>query len=68
MTSLVNGVGSVGAIIEGPIVGALAHYIGWDDVVHLMAILCALCAVACLRAHRILKEQALLPTEISDQH
>lgn len=47
---LVNGAGSVGTVIEGPIIGLVAHRWGWMGVLLLMVVLSSLGAVALLRA------------------
>lgn len=45
-----NGAGSVGTVIEGPIIGLVAQRWGWMGVLLLMVVLSALGAVALLRA------------------
>lgn len=50
MAGLVNGAGSVGTVIEGPIIGLVAHQWGWMGVLLLMVLLSALGALALLRA------------------
>ncbi|XP_046633761.1 glucose-6-phosphate exchanger SLC37A2-like [Daphnia pulicaria] len=50
LTGLVNGAGSVGTVIEGPIIGLVAHRWGWMGVLLLMVVLSSLGAVALLRA------------------
>lgn len=50
LTGLVNGAGSVGTVIEGPIIGLVAHQWGWMGVLLLMVVLSSLGALALLRA------------------
>ncbi len=45
-----NGAGSVGTVIEGPIIGLVAQRWGWMGVLLLMVVLSALGAAALLRA------------------
>ena len=55
VTSLVNGVGSVGAIIEGPLVGLVSQHVGWHGVIGCMLALTLASTVAALRAHLTLR-------------
>ncbi len=53
VTSIVNGLGSAGAILEGPLVGATSQYLGWAGVVHGVVLLSLLSALATYRAHTV---------------
>lgn len=61
---LVNGAGSVGTVIEGPIIGLVAHQWGWMGVLLLMVVLSSLGALALLRA--ALSESGLSQTNNED--
>lgn len=50
VAGLVNGAGSFGTVIQGPIIGLVAHQWGWMGVLLLMVLLSALGALALLRA------------------
>jgi len=53
VSGFVNGFGSVGTIIEGPIVGFIAEHYGWESTFYLMIILSLLSALAMYRAARL---------------
>ena len=55
VTSLVNGVGCIGAIIEGPIVGLVSQYVGWQGVIGCMVGLTFVSTVATLKAFLIMR-------------
>ena len=50
VTSLVNGVGYLGALVEGPLVGALHGLVGWGGVLPLLVIVSGMGALATHRA------------------
>jgi len=49
----VNGIGSIGSFIEGPIIGWISDVYGWSGMFYSMILLSFAGAVACYRAHRI---------------
>jgi OPA family glycerol-3-phosphate transporter-like MFS transporter 1/2 len=61
VTSLVNGVGSIGAIIEGPIIGLISQHVGWHGVIGCMVLMSFVGTVATLKAYltlRVLEKNA----------
>lgn len=65
VTSLVNGFGSIGAIVEGPIIGIMSQFVGWNGVIACMVALCAITSVALLKAHdSITSEERHLPSRL----
>ena len=50
VTSLVNGVGNLGGMVEGPLVGALHGLVGWGGVLPLLVIVSGIGALAAHRA------------------
>lgn len=50
---LVNGIGSIGTFIEGPIIGWITDYYGWSGMFYSMIMLSFIGTVTCYRAHRI---------------
>lgn len=62
---LVNGAGSVGTVIEGPIIGLVAHQWGWMGVLLLMVLLSSLGGLALLRA--ALSESSLSQTSSNEE-
>lgn len=53
VTGVVNGMGSLGTVLEGPLVGLVAAKLGWGAMIPLMVILSALGAVAAFKANVI---------------
>jgi OPA family glycerol-3-phosphate transporter-like MFS transporter 1/2 len=49
----VNGIGSIGTFIEGPIIGWISENYGWSGMFYSMVFLSFLGTVTCYRAHRI---------------
>lgn len=49
----VNGFGSIGTFIEGPIIGFISDNFGWSGMFYSMIIISFIGSVACYRAHRI---------------
>lgn len=50
VTGVVNGMGSLGTVLEGPLVSLVAAELGWGAMIPLMVILSALGAVAAFKA------------------
>ena len=62
MTSLVNGVGHFGSMIEGPLVGLVWGVLGWNGVMMVALFTTLLGTLAAIRAHHIDKsERSSLP-------
>ena len=61
VTSLVNGVGYLGALVEGPLVGALHGLVGWGGVLPLLVIVSGMGLLATHRAGAR-EEGEVLPT------
>ncbi len=57
VTSLVNGLGSIGGIVEGPIIGILSHILGWSQVMGLMILLTFVSTLATLKAHILVRKE-----------
>lgn len=55
VTSLVNGIGSIGAIIEGPVIGLVSQHVGWNGVIWLMIVISFFSMISTLKAFLILK-------------
>ncbi|KAK7077144.1 hypothetical protein SK128_018678 [Halocaridina rubra] len=53
VTSVVNGMGSLGTVLEGPMVSAAAAWFGWASMVPLMILLSCVGAVAAFRANSL---------------
>jgi len=53
VTSLVNGVGNLGGMVEGPLVGLLWGFMGWDGVLPLLVVISSVGTVATYRASRM---------------
>lgn len=53
ISGVVNGVGSLGAVIQGPIVGWLSHMWGWMTIVPFLMMLNVVGALASLRAYKL---------------
>ncbi|XP_066955096.1 uncharacterized protein [Macrobrachium rosenbergii] len=51
VTGVVNGMGSMGTVVEGPLVAAAAAWFGWSSLVPLMIILSSVGAASALRAN-----------------
>ena len=49
MTSLVNGIGSVGGVVEGPVVWLVWSVAGWAGILPLVMFLTALGTATCAR-------------------
>ena len=49
----VNGFGSIGTFIEGPIIGWISDNYGWSGMFYSMILLRLIGTVTCYRAHRI---------------
>lgn len=49
----VNGFGSIGTFIEGPIIGWISDSYGWSGMFYSMILLSLIGTVSCYRAHRI---------------
>ncbi len=56
VTSFINGVGSVGGIVEGPIIGLISDYVGWHGVMGCMVLLSFVGTVATMRAYLVLRD------------
>ena len=52
VTSLINGFGNIGGIVEGPIIGLLSSYIGWEGVLMTITGVKAVGTLATLAAYR----------------
>ena len=48
-----TGFGSVGTIIEGPIVGFIAEHYGWESTFYVMIVMSLLSVVTMLKAARL---------------
>ena len=57
VTSLSNGIASFGSMLEGPLVGILFVYIGWQGVLALSCILSWFGGLAVLKAHLVLRAE-----------
>ena len=57
VTSLVNGLGSLGAILEGPVIGMVSQYFGWISVIFCMVGLCFVTTLATLKAHLVISRE-----------
>ena len=55
VVSLVNGLGGVGAIVEGPLVGAVAAALGWGGVMYMMVGLSLIASLAAYRAEKVVE-------------
>ena len=53
VTGVINGMGSLGTVLEGPLVGLVAANLGWQAMIPLMIILLVLGAIAAFRASNI---------------
>ncbi|CAD5124449.1 DgyrCDS12731 [Dimorphilus gyrociliatus] len=53
VTGLINGFGSVGGFIEGPLIGFIADVLGWTAVFYVMVIICFMGSIAVYRAARL---------------
>lgn len=53
VTGLINGFGSAGGFVEGPLMGFVADTLGWTPVFCLMIVVCFLGSVSVYRAARI---------------
>jgi len=65
VTSLVNGVGSLGGIIEGPLVGVLWNLVGWGGVLSTVVGVTAIGTVFIFRAYQLdksIRAKSTLPT------
>ena len=66
VVGFVNGIGSIGTFIEGPIIGWISDNYGWSGMFYSMILLSFLGSISCFRAHNIYeskKKQASLNTE-----
>lgn len=52
VAGFINGFGSVGTIIEGPIIGFIAEHYGWKSTFYIMIVLSLLSAITMLKAAR----------------
>lgn len=57
VTSLVNGLGTIGGIVEGPLVGYVSHIYGWKSVFAVMMVTIGGSCAFALRADRVLQRQ-----------
>ena len=60
MTSFINGVGNIGGIVEGPLIGLISSYMGWEGVFIVMVGVSALGTLSTYRAYisdRIINSQ-----------
>ncbi|XP_030855909.1 glucose-6-phosphate exchanger SLC37A2 [Strongylocentrotus purpuratus] len=53
VAGFVNGIGTMGTIIEGPIIGLVAELFGWQSMIYLMIAVSLLGAMATYRGHMI---------------
>lgn len=69
VTSLVNGIGSIGAIVEGPIIGLISQKVGWHGVMGLMITLSFFAMLSTLRGFLVLKlhDRALARKKAEDE-
>lgn len=51
LTSLVNGIGSFGGVIEGPLLGLLVTHFGWSSVLVAIVASASIAALALLKAN-----------------
>ncbi|KAG0716308.1 putative glycerol-3-phosphate transporter 3 [Chionoecetes opilio] len=64
---VVNGMGSLGTVLEGPLVGLVTSYLGWGSMIPLMVILSALGALAAFKANIMhARSQGWLPVSSND--
>merc|ERR1719361_1939033 len=61
VTSLVNGVGNLGGMVEGPMIGALYNLLGWTGV---LPSLVAFSALGSLLIHRAAKTQSSISSNL----
>lgn len=66
VTSFVNGVGSIGGILEGPLIGLLALHVGWSGVLACMVLATWLTAMGVLQANMTLMTEAKLKSHRSN--
>ncbi|XP_054751908.1 uncharacterized protein LOC129257572 [Lytechinus pictus] len=53
VAGFVNGIGTTGTIIEGPVIGIVAELFGWQSMIYLMILLSVLGAMATYKGHMI---------------
>lgn len=58
----VNGFGSIGTFLEGPIIGFISDAYGWSGMFYSMILLSFIGAVVCYRANRIYELRLRLKT------
>ena len=59
VTGVINGLGSLGIVLEGPLVALLASWFGWNALLPLMICLCGLAAASGFRAHSLYQKSKL---------
>ena len=64
MTSLVNGIGNVGGMVEGPLIGYLLGCVGWRGVLYILVGLLAMAAVTTGRAFMVERKLRKVITEV----
>ena len=62
VTSLVNGLGSLGGLIEGPIVAHLVHGDNWSPVILLLLV----CSILPVVLFMQIKQNTFIKTEVKD--
>jgi len=67
VTSLVNGMGSVGGVVEGPVVWLVWSVAGWAGVLPLVMFLTALGTATCARTYYVLKKSDTSETYNTEQ-
>ena len=60
VTSFTNGLGSLGGILEGPIIGFLSQNFGWNSVILCMIFMCVVTMLATFKAHLVVTKQQKL--------
>jgi len=53
VVGFVNGIGSIGTFLEGPVIGWISQNFGWSGMFYSMILLSLIGTVSCYRAHRI---------------
>ncbi|XP_050411594.1 uncharacterized protein LOC126826657 isoform X2 [Patella vulgata] len=59
---LINGFGSVGTFMEGPIIGFISTYYGWSGMFYFMIILSIIGTISCFKAAKIHKKESIKST------
>ena len=65
VTGLINGVGTLGAVMEGPIVGIVSDNYGWGAVFTLMILLSAVASLMIFKAMTVLRRTERIQSSLS---